>query len=181
MVEHERCEACGFDGSLLSPDELAGSDQEPRPASGGPSSRRRAPSSASARHRRPGRRSSTPPTAATVTALHVFAVRLALDEDEPQLGEVDGEALIESASASYAEADPAEVAAALERQATELADAAGEAGVSAWGRGLRIGGSRSELRRLLEHGLHDSEHHLDDVERGLGELRAAGKFDSEGR
>jgi hypothetical protein len=39
-------------------------------------------------------------------------------------------------------------------------------------RGLTIGDSRSDVRRLLEHALHDSLHHLEDVERGLSLLRA---------
>jgi hypothetical protein len=37
---------------------------------------------------------------------------------------------------------------------------------------LTIGDSRSDVRRLLEHALHDSLHHLADVERGLAALRA---------
>lgn len=36
----------------------------------------------------------------------------------------------------------------------------------AWTRGLTIGTERTEVCRLIEHGLHDSVHHLDDVERG---------------
>ena len=37
--------------------------------------------------------------------------------------------------------------------------------------GSTIGGERSDVRRLLEHALHDSQHHLADVERGLTQLR----------
>jgi hypothetical protein len=40
-----------------------------------------------------------------------------------------------------------------------------------WSRGLTIGDDRSDVRRLLEHALHDSQHHLADVERGLTTLR----------
>ena len=43
---------------------------------------------------------------------------------------------------------------------------------TAWSRGLTIGTDRSDVRRLLEHALHDSSHHLVDVERGLARLRA---------
>ena len=83
--------------------------------------------------------------------------------------------LLASAAVGYAEADPGEVVDALEDQADRLADVAGHAGADSWSRGITIGGSRSDVRRLLEHGLHDSRHHLDDVARGLAELRSAGR------
>jgi hypothetical protein len=44
---------------------------------------------------------------------------------------------------------------------------ADDAGVGAWSRGLTVGVTRSDVRRLLEHALHDSQHDLDDVERGV--------------
>jgi hypothetical protein len=55
-----------------------------------------------------------------------------------------------------------------------MADAARSAGEPAWHLGLTIGASRSSVRRLLEHALHDSTHHLDDVTRGLATLRGGG-------
>jgi hypothetical protein len=42
-----------------------------------------------------------------------------------------------------------------------------DAGVDTWTRGLTVGEARSDVRRLLEHALHDSQHHLDDVQSGL--------------
>lgn len=42
-----------------------------------------------------------------------------------------------------------------------------------WERGLTVGDDRMSVRRMLEHALHDSTHHLDDVTRGLRELRGA--------
>lgn len=92
---------------------------------------------------------------------------------EPVLPEVAADDLIECAAGDYTEADPADVADVLEDQAERLPDVAAHAGTGAWTWGITIGGSRSDVRRLLEHGLHDSRHHLDDVERGLAELRAA--------
>ena len=55
----------------------------------------------------------------------------------------------------------------LGAHADRLAEAAERAGVEAWGRGITVGDARSDVRRLLEHALHDSRHHFDDVRRGL--------------
>ena len=52
--------------------------------------------------------------------------------------------------------------------AEQLAD---DAGSNAWSRGLTIGDHRQDVRRLLEHALHDSLHHVDDVQRGVDRLR----------
>ena len=60
----------------------------------------------------------------------------------------------------------------LDAEADRLARPADDAGSQAWSRGLTVGDSRMDVRRLLEHALHDSLHHLDDVERGLVVLRA---------
>ena len=37
--------------------------------------------------------------------------------------------------------------------------------------GITIGDERSDVRRLLEHALHDSLHHVGDVTRGLALIR----------
>jgi hypothetical protein len=108
-----------------------------------------------------------------VTALHVFGVEQALTSDEPAFPAIEGENLVQSAAAAYGDADPAQVVAELERQAARLARLAHDAGTREWSKGLTIGGSRMDVRRLLEHALHDSVHHLADVERGLGVIRAA--------
>lgn len=79
--------------------------------------------------------------------------------------------LIEVAAASYSDADPEEVLDALEEQTMRLAQLADDVGTDRWSRGLTIGEDRSDVRRLLEHALHDSSHHVDDVERGLARLR----------
>ena len=86
--------------------------------------------------------------------------------------EIDGDDLIESAASTYGDEDPNEVTGALDVHATRLARLADDAGSRAWSRGLTIGDTRSDVRRLLEHALHDSLHHLADVERGLAALRA---------
>jgi hypothetical protein len=104
-----------------------------------------------------------------VTALHVFAVEQALSQDEPVFPPI-GDDLVESAAAGYGDADPEQVATELGSQSNLLADIAGDAGIEAWSRGITIGDSRSDIRRLLEHALHDSLHHLEDVEVGLSLL-----------
>ena len=108
-----------------------------------------------------------------VTALHAFGVEQALTSNEPTFPAIEGEDLIQSAASSYGDADPEEVVTELEGQATCLARLAEEAGTREWSRGLTIGASRMDVRRLLEHALHDSVHHLADVERGIREIRAA--------
>ena len=109
-----------------------------------------------------------------ITALHVWAVEQALSGGEPVLPDVDGDDLVEAAVSGYADADPTEVLDALEGHADRLADVARRAGTAAWVRGITFGESRSDVRRLLEHALHDSRHHLDDVGRGLATLRSGG-------
>ena len=73
--------------------------------------------------------------------------------------------------ARYSSADPDEVIDALEQESTRLAELADDAGPDRWSRGLTIGPDRIDVRRLIEHALHDSLHHLDDVDRGLSRLR----------
>ena len=58
----------------------------------------------------------------------------------------------------------------LAKSALRLAQLADDAGVGAWTRGLTVGETRSDIRRLLEHALHDSQHHLDDVGRGVASM-----------
>ena len=106
-----------------------------------------------------------------ITALHTFGIEQALTVDEPCYPPI-GDDLISAAAAEYAGQDPVEVVDELERQAQRIAELAADAGPGAWSRGLTIGTERIEVQRLIEHGLHDSVHHLDDVERGLTRLRA---------
>jgi hypothetical protein len=106
-----------------------------------------------------------------ITALHVFGVEQALTREEPAFPAIAADDLIESAVVGYADADPEAVVDALEEHANRLAQLADDAGPPAWSRGLSIGDDRSDVRRLLEHALHDSLHHVDDVERGLARLR----------
>jgi hypothetical protein len=105
-----------------------------------------------------------------VTALHVFGVEQALTGKEPTFPPV-GDDLVESAASSYGEADPGPVASELGRQASLLAELAADAADGTWSGGITVGGSRSDVRRLLEHALHDSVHHLADVEAGLSVIR----------
>jgi hypothetical protein len=171
-VDHEACGECGFDGAsyddraLLAALRTVGSSWRTLiEACGGELRMRPEPEVWSpieyAAHSR------------DVTALHAFGVEQALTTEEPIFPAIDGEELIQSASTSYGSADPDEVVDALECEATRLTRLADDAGTQTWSRGLTVGDSRMDVRRLLEHALHDSLHHLIDVERGLGVIHAA--------
>ena len=170
-MDHERCEACKFDGSDYDPSQLvaairdlgpqwrglllnAGNELRLRPASETWSALEYAAHSRD------------------VTALHVFGVEQALTIDEPSFPEIEGDELVQSAAEGYAALDPGVVGRELDAQAGRLADLAQDSGPTAWSRGITIGGSRSDVRRLLEHALHDSHHHLVDVADGLVILRS---------
>ncbi len=106
-----------------------------------------------------------------IVALHAFGVEQALTVDEPVYPAIIADDLIEAAAASSIGDDPEAVVETLDAQACRLAQAAIDAGDDAWQRGLTVGEERSTVRRMLEHALHDSLHHVDDVERGLLQLR----------
>ncbi len=170
-MDHEQCTACGFDGSEFEPLLLLDAIRDLGPQwiqllldAGDGLRLRPAPETWSALEYAAHSRD--------VTALHVFGVEQALTIDEPTFPEVAGEELVQSASASYASQDPDVVGMELQSQARRLADLAQESGPTSWSRGITIGDSRSDVRRLLEHALHDSHHHLVDVENGLAILRA---------
>jgi len=170
-MDPERCDACGFDGSDFGSDSLLAALRELGPSwrtllrdSGDQLRLRPAPEVWSAIEYAAHSRD--------ITALHAFGVEQALTTDEPAFAAIEGDDLIQSAAATYDRADADEVVLALESEANRLADLAERAGDAAWSRGLTVGDSRMDVRRLLEHALHDSRHHLDDVERGLGTLRA---------
>lgn len=170
-MDPERCEACGFDGVRYDDAALlaalrdlglrwrtllgrSGDDLRTRPA----------PEVWSAIEYAAHSRD--------ITALHVFGVEQALTADEPAFPAIEGDDLIQSAAATYDDLDVDEVVTALESAANRLAQLADLAGSATWSRGLTIGDSRMDVRRLLEHALHDSVHHLDDVDRGIGTLHA---------
>lgn len=169
-MAHEHCAACGFDGSHYSDEALlaavrdlgpswkallgeAGTDLRARPSPGVWSAIEYAAHSRD------------------ITALHAFGVQQALTQDEPTYPPIESDELIETAAATYEDADPDQVGTELENQASELAHLAADAGSDAWGRGLTIGGERTDVRYLLEHALHDSLHHVEDVQRGLLSIR----------
>ena len=170
-MDHEQCTACGFDGSEYEPASLLDAIRDLGPHwiqlllnAGDEVRLRPAPATWSALEYAAHSRD--------VTALHVFGVEQSLTIDEPIFPEVAGEELIQSASASYPDEDPGIVGMELQNQARRLADLAQESGPDSWSRGITIGDSRSDVRRLLEHALHDSHHHLVDVQNGLAILRA---------
>jgi hypothetical protein len=170
-VDHERCAACQFDGSEYDPRQLleairnlgpqwaqvlagAGDDLRTRPA----------PMTWSALEYAAHSRD--------ITALHSFGVEQALTIDEPVYPEIVGDQLVESAAASYSSLDAVVVGRELDEHARRLAALADAAGPASWSRGITFGSSRSDVRHLLEHALHDSHHHLVDVNNGLAALRA---------
>ena len=168
-MEHERCEACDFDGgrfddaSLLDALRALGPRWRALLAAAGPELRERPEPEVwsaieYAAHSR------------DITALHVFGVEQALTIDEPVIPDLDND-LVDAVATGYGAEDPEPVADALERESTRLAQLAADAGPGEWSRGFTIGAERVEVRRLLEHALHDSVHHVDDVERGLARLR----------
>jgi hypothetical protein len=169
VVASEHCDACGFDGarydegSLLDALRTQGTYWRALLATSGSDLRARP---------QPEVWSAIEYAAHTrdVIALHVYGVEQALTGDEPAFPPI-GDDLVESAAPTYEDADSDEVAAELMSQAIHLAEVAHDAGGDVWTRGLTIGDTRSDVRRLLEHALHDSLHHLGDVERGLALLR----------
>jgi hypothetical protein len=167
MSDHETCDQCGFDGAEYD-DALLLAELRAL----GPRWRALLTCAGSAVRQRPAQNVWSPIEYAAhsrdITSLHVFGVQQALLGHEPDFGEVAGDDLINDAAASYEDEDPACVADAIEQESTRLAQVAADAERTAWTRGLTVGGSRSDVRALLEHALHDSAHHLDDVERGLG-------------
>jgi hypothetical protein len=170
-MEHERCDACGFDGARYDDGALLAALRALGPVwrallatSGSELRERPEPAVWSAIEYAAHSRD--------ITALHVFGVEQALTIDEPSFPPIAAEELIESAATGYAGADPDVVVDELEERARRLAELADDAGPAAWSRGLSIGDERTDVRRLLEHALHDSSHHVDDVERGLRRLRA---------
>jgi hypothetical protein len=171
-MDPERCDECEFDGSRFDDRALTSELRALGPRwralieSAGPDLRvRPAPEVWSAIEYAAHSRD--------ITALHAFGVEQALTEDEPRYPAIEAD-LVEHAAENYAVEQPATVVAALDEQANRLATLADEKGAAAWSRGLTIGTERSDVRRLLEHALHDSTHHLRDVERGLARIRAAG-------
>jgi len=168
-VEHERCGACGFDGARYDDESLLATLRDL-----GPSWRALIGSAGQELRTRPEPEVWSAIEYAAhsrdITALHAFGVEQALTTEEPSFPAIDGDALIASAAASYCGGDPDEIVDALDAESTRLAQLAEDAGSRSWSRGLTIGESRIDVRRLLEHALHDSVHHLADVERGLSTL-----------
>jgi hypothetical protein len=169
-ADHERCSACGFDGSTYGDASLVDSIV-------GLGSRWRALLIEAAPELRVRPESGTwsaieyAAHSRDITALHVFGVEQALTADEPAYPAIEADTLIETSATTYHDEDPDAVVAQLDREARRLAASAADAGTATWSRGITIGDERSTVRRLLEHALHDSLHHLEDVERGLKGLR----------
>jgi len=170
-VDHEQCAACDFDGAAYGPSQLLDTIRELGPQwrrllldAGDDLRLRPAPETWSALEYAAHSRD--------VTALHVFGVEQALTIDEPRFPEIAASELVERAAASYASEEPGVVGMELEDQARKLADLAQASGPASWSRGITVGGSRSDVRFLLEHALHDSHHHVVDVKNGLAIVRA---------
>jgi len=106
-----------------------------------------------------------------IAALHLFGVKQALTGTEPVFPPID-DGLVDAAAVGYADADPRGVVIEIGEETQGLSRLAEDAGPQAWSQGITVGEQRSDVRRMLGHVLHDALHHLDDVERGLAQLRA---------
>src|SRR4051812_29207857 len=153
-MDHERCDACDFDGARYDDAALLQALRELAPrwrsllSEAGPELRARPePEVWSALEYAAHSRD--------ITALHGYGVEQALTLDEPSLPMIADD-LVDSVAATYASADPEAVLDALEHHAQHLAQLADEAGPDRWSCGLTIGENRSDVRRMLEHALHDS-------------------------
>jgi len=170
-VAHEQCEECGFDGADVDDAALLEALRAL-----GPTWR--------ALLGRAGDELRTRPQPAVwsaieyaahsrdILALHLFGIEQALTVDEPVFPAIDADALVEAAATTYGDADPILVGRELGVQASAMADLAKSVDPHSWTRGITIGEDRSDVRGLLEHALHDSSHHLVDVERGIVQLRS---------
>ena len=168
-MDHERCDACRFDGATYDDASLLQAVRELGPrwrsllSEAGPELRARPePEVWSALEYAAHSRD--------ITALHVYGIEQALTLDEPSLPMIADD-LVDSVATTYDSEDPEAVLDALEHHALHLAQLADDAGPDQWSRGLTIGENRSDVRQMLEHALHDSRHHVDDVERGIARLR----------
>lgn len=164
----EQCEQCGFDGGRYDDGALTSAIRDL-----GPQWRSAVDGAGDERGMRPAPEvwSALEYAAHTrdVLALHAFGVEQAITTDEPVFPAVEP-GLVDEAAKSYAGEDPKAVVAALDTEAHRLVAAAPDP--SQWTRGLTLGDERRTVRELLEHALHDAVHHLDDVARGLAQLRA---------
>jgi S-DNA-T family DNA segregation ATPase FtsK/SpoIIIE len=169
-VVHEHCDACGFDGSVYDDASLIAALREL-----GPRWRRLLAGAGTELRLRPAPKVWSAIEYAAhsrdITALHGFGVEQALTGEEPVYPDIAGADLIAAAAAGYLDLDPDAVVDALDTAAGHLAELAAAAPAERWESGITIGADRSTVRRLLEHALHDSQHHLGDVERGLSLLR----------
>jgi hypothetical protein len=168
---HERCDVCGFDGSAYDNASLI----ETLSALGGLWRRLLVDAGADVRTRPAPEVWSAIEYAAhsrDITALHCFGVDQALTGTEPAYPAIMADDLIASAATTYQQEDPQLVADALGEEAGRLASMAAGAPTDAWEFGLTIGEDRSTVRGLLEHALHDSLHHIGDVESGLRLVRS---------
>lgn len=169
-IDHEHCDACRFDGSSYDNAALIAA------LSGLGQSWRSLLADAGAQLRvrpEPEVWSAIEYAAHSrdITALHCFGVEQALTGEEPVFPPIMADELIASAAATYVDEDPQLVVDALDNEAERLAAMASAAPGAAWELGITIGEDRSTVRRLLEHALHDSLHHIDDVQRGLRRIR----------
>ena len=120
---------------------------------------------------RRGRRSSTRRTAATSPHCTCSASSRRSRRTNPRTG-IERAARTKRARSTYRDEDPEPPSSNWTARPVASAASAADAGAAKPESGTTIGGERSTVRRLLEHALHDSLHHLDDVNRGLQALRS---------
>ena len=128
-ADHERCSACGFDGSVYDDTSLVdsivglGSCWRGLLIEAAPELRvRPEPETWSAIEYAADSRD--------ITALHVFGVEQALTEDEPAYPAIEADTLIETSATTYHDEDPDAVVAQLDREARRLGASAADVGAA---------------------------------------------------
>ena len=122
---------------------------------------------------RRGRQSNTPRTAATSLLCTCSASSRHSPKTNPRYrrSKWNGSP-IETSATTYRDEDPDVVVVNWTAKPCRLGGSAADVAAANWSRGITIGDERSTVRRLLEHAVHDSLHHVDDVKRGLNALRS---------
>ena len=170
-VDHEHCAACGFDGSEYESAALLAAIRALGPRwkrllihAGDDLRRRPAPQTWSALEYAAHSRD--------ITALHAFGVEEALTIDEPMFPQLDGDAARRERLRGLRRARPRRCRGGARRCGSKTGRFGPGIRACLMVRGITFGSTRRDVRSLLEHALHDSHHHLIDVENGLADLRA---------
>lgn len=107
-----------------------------------------------------------------VFALYDERLQMMLEDDDPLYPNWDQDAA--AVERRYSEQDPAHVARELHAAAARLADRFDRVNGAQWKRpGRRSDGARFDVESFARYMIHDTIHHLYDVERGFSALSRA--------